>query len=400
MLPFIKKYQPTLDTIKGQDSAIQQLTTFLTTFDKQKKKALFLWGPSGTGKTSSASALAKQYNLDLIEVNASDVRNKAQIQERLGNAIQQQSLFSEGKLILVDEIDGLSGMKDRGAVPTIAKLIDKTTFPIIITAYNPYDQKLSTIRSRSILIEYAALDYLATTDILKDIAKQENITYDEVAIKTLARRSGGDARAAINDLQILTINNKLTKESIESLHDRERQENIIQSLLKVFKTTNPKVALPAFDYVSEDMDKILLWIDENLPREYTKSQDLVRAYQHLSKADVYKGRIRRWQHWRFLVYISTLLTAGIATAKDEKYPGFSSYKPTMRILKIWQANMKHAKKKAISTKIAKHTHTSTRRVLDSTFPYFKEAFRNNKDFQNSMTETLDLDKDEIAWLKK
>ncbi|MDP7324062.1 MAG: AAA family ATPase, partial [Candidatus Woesearchaeota archaeon] len=69
MLPFIKKYQPTLDTIKGQDSAIQQLTTFLTNFKNQKKKALFLWGPSGVGKTSSAAALAKQYNLDLIEVN-------------------------------------------------------------------------------------------------------------------------------------------------------------------------------------------------------------------------------------------------------------------------------------------------------------------------------------------
>jgi replication factor C large subunit len=250
------------------------------------------------------------------------------------------------------------------------------------------------------LVEYAALDYLAITEILKIIAKEEKITYDETAIKTLARRAGGDARAAINDFQILTQDNKLTKESIESLHDRERQENIIQSLLKVFKTTNPQVALPAFDYVAEDTDKILLWIDENLPKEYKKNEDLARAYEHLSKADIYKGRIRRWQHWRFMVYIYHHLTAGIATAKEEKYPGFSSYKPTMRILKIWQANMKHAKKKAISKKIAIHTHTSTRRVLESTFPYFKEAFRSNKDYAEGMTETLELDKDEVAWLKK
>jgi hypothetical protein len=72
----------------------------------------------------------------------------------------------------------------------------------------------------------------------------------------------------------------------------------------------------------------------------------------------------------------------------------------MKLLKIWQANMKYAKRKAIAQKIAHHTHTSSRIVLDSTLPFFQEAFKKNNDFAASMTKTLKLDLDEVKWLMK
>ena len=106
------------------------------------------------------------------------------------------------------------------------------------------------------------------------------------------------------------------------------------ALLKVFKTTDPFVALSAFDNVNEDFDKRFLWIDENLPREYKDPKSLARAYDALSKADVFRGRIRRWQHWRFLVYIRAYLTAGVAVSKDEKYKKMVQYARSTRPLKI------------------------------------------------------------------
>jgi replication factor C large subunit len=401
MLPFIKKYKPSKpEDIVGQDTQLSQLDDFINNYKDQNKKALFLWGGSGVGKTVMAEVLSQKHNLEMIEISASDFRNKDQINQKLGNAIAQQSLFSTGKVILVDEIDGLSGTKDRGGIQAIVKLIDKTTFPIILTAYNPYNTKLNTVRSRSILLECKPLDYLAIFQILKNIVKNENITTTDEILQSLARRSGGDARAAINDLQTLSKGKQLTKESLDDLHDRAKVESILQALLKVFKTTDPKISLPAFDHVEEDMDKILLWLDENLPKEYTKPKDLAQAYESLSRVDVFRGRIRRWQHWRFMVYMNQLMTAGISLAKDEKYKSFTQYKPTMRLLKIWQANMKYAKKKAIASKIAQNTHSSTKQVLQSTFPYFQEAFKKNKDYASQMTEYLELDKDEIAWLNK
>jgi len=217
----------------------------------------------------------------------------------------------------------------------------------------------------------------------------------------LSRTSAGDARAAINDIEILTFETKeLTKKSLEELSERNKLDSIIQALMKIFKTTDPKIAIGAFNNVEENLNEQLLWLDENLPREYTKPVDLARAYDKISKADVFNRRIKRWQHYRFLVYINALITAGIAVSKDEKYKNFVQYKPTGRILKMWWAKQKSMKKKAIAEKIAEKTHSSKKRVLQSTLPYLQIAFKKNKIFRNSLIKELDLNKDEIEWMKK
>jgi replication factor C large subunit len=95
---------------------------------------LVLHGPPGTGKTASVHALARELDLELIEVNASDVRNKASINELLGAALGQQSLFFKGNVILVDEADGLSGTKDRGGLQAVLALVKEARYPVIITA--------------------------------------------------------------------------------------------------------------------------------------------------------------------------------------------------------------------------------------------------------------------------
>ena len=160
------------------------------------------------------------------------------------------------------------------------------------------------------------------------------------------------------------------------------------------------IAVNAFENVDEDFDKRFLWLDQNLPLEYQKPEDLARAYDFLSKADVFKGRIRRWQHWRFLVYMNIFMTAGIAVSKDEKYSGLTSYKPTTRILKLWRANMKYQKRKSIASKIAEKTHTSSKRALQDTLPYLTVIFKKNKKIAGQIAQEFELDKDEVEWLKK
>ena len=221
-----------------------------------------------------------------------------------------------------------------------------------------------------------------------------------MSLKGLARRAGGDARAAINDLQTLVLESKrLTKESLDELSPRDQTETMLNALTQIFKTTDPAIAVKAFDTIQEDQDTCFLWLEENIPKEYEKPEDLARAYDALSRADVFKGRIRRWQHWRFMVYINALYSGGIAVAKDQKYSKFTKYSPTGRILKIWWANQKSFKKKSIAKKIAKDTHTSTRKVLQSMMPYFQMMFK-NKEFAGKMIVQLKLDEDEVAWLKK
>ncbi|NQV08218.1 replication factor C large subunit [Candidatus Woesearchaeota archaeon] len=401
MQPWIRKYRAeTTKDIVGQDTAVSKLRGFISNF-KAGKKSVLLYGPTGCGKTVSVYAIAAENNYEVLEVNASDVRNKDEINFRVGIAMNQQSLFSKGKIILVDEVDGLSGRKDRGGASALAKLIDNSSFPIVMTANNPWDQKFTALRKKADMVEFHHLNYISIFNFLKNICKKEGVSYDETLLKSLSRRVGGDLRAAINDLQTLVGEKKeLKKQDLESLGERRQTESMMQALVKVFKTTDPVIARSAFENVDEDVDKTMLWIDENLPKEYTRPKDLIKAYDNMSKADVYKGRIRRWQHWRFLVYINDLITAGVALSKDEKYPGFVKYSPTTRILKLWKANMMYMKRKEIAGKIAEKTHISTKTAVRDVVPYMKEIFNKNKNMSNELASYFGFEKEEVEWLRK
>ncbi|MCB9358379.1 replication factor C large subunit [Candidatus Woesearchaeota archaeon] len=401
MRPWILKYLPkSTSEVVGQNKAIEILKDYVSSYRKQKNKCALLYGGIGCGKTSSVVALTDEAGLELVEMNASDFRNKDKIEGFVGTAIKQQSLFFKGKIILIDEIDGLSGTKDRGAVQTLLKLIENSTFPVLCTCNDPYNDKLKALRKKSVLIEFHTLDYRSITNQLIKILDAEKCAYDEDAVKSLARRAGGDLRAAINDCQTLTASGekKLTKESVDELLDNERNrtETLMNALLKVMKTTDIEVAKTAFDNIGEDIDTVGLWLEENIPKEY-EGRDITNAMMMLSKADVYKGRIRRWQHWRFLVYINALYSGGVALAKDEKYKKFIKYGPPGRLLKIWQANMKYMKRKAIAEKIAPLMHTSSRRVIQDVMPYIRVIAKSGK-YDNMISE-FELEKEEIEWLK-
>ena len=399
MQPFLIKYRPrSTKEIVGQDQAVQALRSFVTTFKQQKRRCALLYGPSGTGKTDSVHALAQELGLELIEINASDARNADQIESLVGAAAKQRSLFSKGKIILVDEIDGISGQQDRGGIPALLKVIIETAFPIICTANDPYDQKFSSLRAKCEMIRFEPIAPAAVVQVLKRISMAEGIQATEEILTALGRRAAGDLRAAIMDLETLGRNKEIRKADLEFLGEREKEDTIINALLRIFKTTDPAVAITALDAVDEDLDKVFLWIDENLPKEYTKPADRARAYQYLSLADVFNRRIRRWQHWRFLVYINAFLTAGVAVSKDAKYPAFTAYKPTMRILKIWQANQKYAQRKAIAEKIAAKTHTSARRVRQEVLPYLKHSFKKGSPLGAALAAEFDLSDEEVNWM--
>lgn len=396
-LPWIKRYGPEkLADIKGQDLAIEKLNDFVCNFKKHKKKAVIIYGPSGCGKTSSILALAKHHQKELIEVNASDFRNKDMIEEKIGNAIKQQSLLSKSKIILIDEINGLSGTKDRGGIPAIASLISISSFPVIMTADNPFDKKFSALRSKSMLVEFQPLNFDTVYSILSGMCRKEKIGCDDKALRTLARSAGGDLRAAINDLQAFSNNGCFTYSDLEFLPERNKAESMQNALIKIFRGSDLRLALGAFDNINEDIEKAILWIDENLPDAYPP-EDLAKAYDALSRADVFLGRIPRQQHWRFLVYANALAAAGICAAKTSNRK-ICTYKQSLRILKLWRANIKYQKRKAIAEKIAAKTHSSLRRALQDSLPYIKLIFQNNKKEAGSLGEEFAFDEEEINWL--
>ena len=335
-------------------------------------------------------------NYDILELNSSDLRNAENISRFLGSALGQQSLFFTPKIVLIDEVDNISGTADRGCIPALLKAIEKSSFPVVLTANEIEDSKFKALAKAAEVIQFHKLQYRTVAHCLQWVCEQEGIAFEEKAINSLARQVDGDLRAALLDLHISSQKKSLSFEDLSVLSDRKKTETILNALTVIFKSSSVETALPALENVDLEPKDVMHWIDENMPKEYISAQALAKGYESLSRADVFQGRIMKRQHWRFLAYINNLLTAGISSAKEEKNSEFIPYRRTMRFLRLWQAKMKNAKRKEIAVKLAAKTHTSTS-VAEQQTPYLQAIFQKNAG--NAIARELELTDEEADWLR-
>lgn len=386
-----EKYKPeTLSEVAGQNKAIKKLKKFVNNFKNQKKKAVLLHGPPGSGKTVIVKALASDYDLDLIELDASDLRNRKSIEELFGAASKQASLLKKSKILFADEIDGLSGRKDRGGTGALKKVIKETNFPVILTANDPYASKLRSLRKKCKLIKMRKLNYLSIRKRLRQICEAEGISHEKPVLKKLAAAAEGDLRAAINDLQTIAQGQeKITDDDLRHVV-REKEESIFNALKIVFKSKDLGAAFDAANDLSEDLGVLNYWIDENVYKEYKRGRERSKAYNAISLSDIFLGRIRRWQHWRFLVYSKALTVAGVQKAKSKSHKGFVMYKRPKIMNWMFQKGRKRRKIKGELKSAGEKLHASSSRLNKSFWPYYKFIKKHNNEVGNKIDEWLDI----------
>lgn len=378
-----KKYAPlTAKDVLGQSQALLKLREGV-----RRNCSIILFGPPGTGKTSSVYAIANDFDCEVAEFNTSETRNKEAMETRLRAVAQQQSLFKKKKIILIDDIDALDGRTDRGGISVFESFANNTVFPIIFTTSDAYDQKLSSLRKKCLIIEFSPVTQECIFLKLQEICHKEQRNIPKETLMRIANNTRGDLRAAINDLQA----NLTTKEEDKS--NRDLEDEITSCLDTIFTHKTWAKVHNIFDRTSRDTSECVLWIDENLPRAYN-NEGLKKAYNCLSRMDVFRGRITRQQHWRFLVYINTLLTSGVALAKKGYIQERSiSYARPKRLLTLWLAKSRYAKKNTICEKIALQTHISIKKAKKS-FPTIAFFLRDP-----SIQKELKMEEEEIQWLK-
>lgn len=391
-----------LKEIIGNADAIKQFTDWLASWSKgaPKKRCVFIYGPPGIGKTATVEAVANDYKMEYVEKNASDYRTEEAINRFAGLASQYGSLFGEKRIILLDELDGLTGTADRGGVKAITDIAKSAKCPLVLIANSAYDPRFTNLRNYCLLIEFKKPATGDVAKLLMQICDKEGILADEDAIKFIAQRSGGDVRSAVNDLQALGQGKrKLTYEDVSWLGYRDRQDTIFNVLRMIFYGKTSSSAKRAMDMSDVDADMLFEWIYENAPAHFTDPHDLVNVMEALATADVYRGRIRATQNWSLMRYVVDFMTAGVAMARQNtKVSGWIPFRFPTRIQMLSRSKAERAAQLSIGVKIKRRCHMSAVRASKDVLPYLKIIFKNNAEMAAGLAKWLDLDQEMVEYV--
>jgi replication factor C large subunit len=425
MEDWTEKYRPkSLRDVIGNERALSSLRAWAERWNQGKipeKRAAILAGKPGTGKTSTAHALAADLGWTILELNASDARNESSIRRVATAGAVNETLDITGgftpsqkgghKLIILDEADNLyekldktdsdSGLGDKGGKKAIIETIRITKHPIILIVNDFYELTKGggePLKNLCYVIQFYTVNPSQIVELLKHICRQENITADIRALKIIVDRSKGDVRSAVNDLQSLCVNRtSLNLEDVDVLGYRDRDAIIFDALREVFKTKNLQKSRECMRDLDVEPEMFLLWITENLPREYLDVEDLVRGYENLSIADVFFGRVAKSRVYDLWSYACDLMSAGVSTAKTH------SYGNTQYAFPSWLKQMKGNQssrliRDSVTKKISGMTHVSDQKTKEAFLPYIQVLFRNDPRFACKLIRQLSLSESEVKFL--
>lgn len=205
-LPWVEKYRP--KTIDEIISHAQNIDTIKKLLIGGSLPHLLFHGSSGTGKTSTIMALAKEIygnniRLMVMKLDASDDRGINSVREDIKGFAEKSNMFQKGvRLIILDEVDSMTF----DAQFALRRIIEKYSATIRFCLICNYENKIiPAIRSRCANFRFSNIDIKHICFKLKQIAQSEKINFEPNVIETIASLAKGDLRKAINLIQSISM---------------------------------------------------------------------------------------------------------------------------------------------------------------------------------------------------
>ena len=396
-LPWPEKYRPRkLDGLVGNREAIRALKSWVESWILRVpgKRAALLVGPPGTGKTASVGALANDLDMELVEFNSSDKRNKDSIETLVWRAASQQTLDGRPRLILLDEVDGLSGTSDRGGVGAILKVIKDAVHPIVMTANDPNSPRLKDLMKVCQVYNFEAIENIDIEKILKYILSENNVDVSEEVLDEIVEGSGGDLRAAISDLESQVRSGSVSL--AVDLTIRDSKKGTEETLRHLFASADSKMARKVLSESELNHDSLVLWLEENLHLHLMTPKELSKGFEQLSLADLTLGRIMRDQNWKLLAYVYDFLSVGVAMSRSETPFRRVKYSQPSWPLLVWQGNRKRDKQSEILSSLSALTRVSRRRVRQTHLDTIREIVKINPKSLNDFATWLNVEKSSLV----
>lgn len=385
----------------GNPQSIEQVALWAKGWASgQAQPPLVMHGPSGCGKTVLCNVIAKTYSFELLEWSPAELRDQETLLRVIETASQSQSFSNQKRLIVFEEVDAVMEREDKGGLTTMINIAKNSKNPIIFTLNDLYaDKKLAPLRTLGQKIEFRKPTAVQVCKLLEKVALAEKLDYDLVSLQQLAQNSQGDFRAALLDLQSLAWHNtKITMDDVESLGGREKSSSIFDVLPKIFHAKTIKEAQQARQTVDVDPNLLIRWMEENIPRHFNKpNADFARAFDYLSKSDVFSGRIQNRQHYGFLKYSQELATSGVGIQRESSYPGFMRYQFPMLLSQLASSSSARLKKKNVAQKMQKSVHGSWRK-LATDLDWMRITCEDSVEKWAAVAALFEFDESDLAFL--
>lgn len=265
---------------------------------------LILIGPPGNGKSSTAIALSGEVGVPLIELNASDDRSKKSVRKKLGRVTQSTTLSTSKsqskptRLILFDEVDGMSGRKDRGGFGELLKQLEKTRLPVILTANDKEDRNVRRLMRRyydtTVFFDRPAPYQIEK--LIEMISEREDVEFPDWVSQKLKKSQ--DLRTVVSALE--NFHNSGTIPELE----KDKMRSFKSSLKKNFAFKQEELE-ETISYIQKrirsvkgkDIGDFIIWSWENASK-LVEREDLFLFYKHLAYADYIHQLGRRNRAWR------------------------------------------------------------------------------------------------------
>eukprot|EP00826_Nyctotherus_ovalis_P023358 TRINITY_DN1794_c0_g1_i4.p1 TRINITY_DN1794_c0_g1~~TRINITY_DN1794_c0_g1_i4.p1 ORF type:complete len:769 (-),score=253.97 TRINITY_DN1794_c0_g1_i4:133-2439(-) len=325
-------------------------------------RACLLSGPPGIGKSTAAALCSREEGYDPLETNASDNRSKKIIEQLLTDAVENESItkyssradarrlnLGRKTIVVMDEVDGVSGNSDRGGIQALIKVIKTTKTPIICICNDRQSTKVRNLASHCYDLRFIRPQNATIKNHMKEILMTEGVQMDDNALEILIESAGNDIRQLINMLQLHTSTQKSTTfmQMKEHLNNVAKDKSIMVSpfeavtkLLSQRESRDLSVQRK-MDLFFIDFELMPLLVQENYLTPYGQSKDLrditeaAESADYISMGDCISKTLRAQNEWTLLPDVGLCSTVAPTTLSARfpifaRFPGWFGKNSSMR----------------------------------------------------------------------
>ncbi|HEX5921513.1 MAG TPA: AAA family ATPase [Nitrososphaeraceae archaeon] len=385
---------PKISEFVGNENSRKKVLEWLIKWS-DGSKPLLLVGPPGVGKTSFVHALCREFDIDLIELNASDTRNKNLLAQVIFPIFSNASLTGKNFLLFLDEIDGISNREDSGGLDFLLDLFKEPSIRVVMAA-NKSNEAIKKISKVSKTITFSPIPPRLSMLYLDRILRLQSSSMkleDRIAV---VRNCFGDIRSLLNAAQIMkagytTTKNPVLDIDIENMINQFFSSTTFEEALDVIQRADISYSDPRFGQSSEDRRKdILAGFFSSIVMSKTDIPTVTLLLDRLSELDVILGRSLVMRNWKILRYFPLILTRSLFYESRNKYIRYNRYSIGFEHMGIF--SRAQGLKKTLRI-LAQYFHTSRSTFGSFYFEPLRQILTRTTEYENLIRSTITSEKE-------